>query len=361
MTTADPTTLDPTSAGPAAPEPPDDGPVGGLIEDPEDQRRRRRKKVLVILLAILFGLFVIFGTWYLINRKPISELPLPGIGDDAMPHFSFAFYGVDKPMGIAVTADGSRIYVTQTGKAREVAIFDGQGTRVGTITPPASEATGHLPAYVAIAPKTGDVWVTDRLAGAIYVYSADGIYRRTFDPGAALVGWQPLGIGFDGDGNVYVANLSSPFHRIEMFSADGTLLKTFGAAGQLNFPNAIAVDGTGKVVVTDSNNGRVVVFGQDGRLISTVPRGAAAGELSLPRGAAIDDSGRIYVVDAVGQGVQVYRQPGPTDRTLKYVGGFGKEGTVDGAFEFPNGIATDTRARVYVADWNNDRVQVWGY
>jgi sugar lactone lactonase YvrE len=33
----------------------------------------------------------------------------------------------------------------------------------------------------------------------------------------------------------------------------------------------------------------------------------------------------------------------------------------DGQFEFPNGVAVDTRGRVYVADTVNDRVQVWSY
>lgn len=373
MTTPEPTT--PEAALPAAPEPQstvpeaaaptvaaaEDGSSGVTVEDPEERKRRRRKKGVFILLALLGSVFLLLSGWYLIYRKPISEIPLPGIENDAMPHFSFAIYGLDKPMGIAATADGSRIYVTQTGKSREVVIFDGRGDKVGTASPPATDAKGHLPAYVALAPKSGDVWVTDRLAGAIYVYSAEGIYRRTFDPGGSLKGWQPLGIGFDSEGNVYVTDVSSPFHRVEEFSPDGKLLKTFGQAGMLNFPNGVAVDGTGNVYVTDSNHGRLVVFNRDGRQVATVPRGAAAGELSLPRGAAIDDSGRIYVVDSVGQGVQVYRQLGQNDRTPKYVGGFGREGTVDGAFEFPNGVATDTRARVYVADWNNDRVQVWSY
>ena len=44
-----------------------------------------------------------------------------------------------------------------------------------------------------------------------------------------------------------------------------------------------------------------------------------------------------------------------------YLARFGREGTVDGTFEFPNGIAIDGRGRLYVTDWNNDRLQMWSY
>jgi sugar lactone lactonase YvrE len=44
-----------------------------------------------------------------------------------------------------------------------------------------------------------------------------------------------------------------------------------------------------------------------------------------------------------------------------FIADFGTEGIRDGAFEFPNGVAVDERARVYVTDRENNRVQVWGY
>jgi len=44
-----------------------------------------------------------------------------------------------------------------------------------------------------------------------------------------------------------------------------------------------------------------------------------------------------------------------------YIGSFGNEGQTDGTFEYPNGVATDTRAHIYVTDRENNRLQVWGY
>jgi DNA-binding beta-propeller fold protein YncE len=40
---------------------------------------------------------------------------------------------------------------------------------------------------------------------------------------------------------------------------------------------------------------------------------------------------------------------------------FGDWGTEDGQFDYPGDIALDSTGRVYVADRENDRVQVWAY
>jgi sugar lactone lactonase YvrE len=81
----------------------------------------------------------------------------------------------------------------------------------------------------------------------------------------------------------------------------------------------------------------------------------------MPRGAAVDDSGRLYVVDTSDHNVKVYNVGNSNSQTPAFIGLFGTEGQLDGTFEFPNGIATDTRAHIYVTDRENNRVQVWGY
>jgi DNA-binding beta-propeller fold protein YncE len=341
-----PTGVPPTDATPAEPRP---------------TRRRRLRLLLAMLLGILLLALALFGAWYLLFRKPITQLPLPNLEQGVMPGFSFAAYDLDKPLGIAVSADGSRIYVTQTGGGQETVVLDSRGNRVGELKPPTEVSARASQLYVAVDPMTGDVYATDRTAGRVYVYTADGTYRGvlapTPDPGA----WQPLGIAFDQHGNVYVSDAGGAFQSVRKLDRAGNVVLTIGAEGMLSFPNGIAVDPAGDIYVTDSNNGRLLVFDATGTKLGLVQRGPASGELSLPRGIAIDDQNHVYVVDAVGQGVQVYRPIGQGDLAPRYVNKFGTEGTVDGAFEFPNGIAVDSRGRIYVADWNNDRIQVWSY
>ncbi len=379
-TGADPTAIvDPESNLASAPEP-----DAGVVPDPNDAvvvpepdgaalltqpngaaalerpRPRRRRIALLLLLATAATALLLFSGWYLITRKPISEFPLPGLTVEDVPHYAFSVYGVRRPTGVAVSPDGERIYVTQTEGDAEVVVFDGKGERLANVQPP-NTGTDHVPVYVAVEPRTGDLFVSDRPAASIYVYSRDGVYRRTFGVPAGLRGWQPLGLGFDAAGHLYVTDVSGPFNRIHEFDADGALVRSIGEAGQFNFPNGVAVDAAGNLYVSDSNNGRLVVFDPTGRQRAVVRRGPGAGDLGMPRGTVIDDLGRVYVVDTTGQAVKVYHALGATDDHPAYIGQFGVEGSDDGAFHYPNGVAADARARIYVADWNNNRVQVWTY
>ena len=113
--------------------------------------------------------------------------------------------------------------------------------------------------------------------------------------------------------------------------------------------------------VADSNNGRLLVYDQNGTIAARVARGAGEGRLSLPRGLGIDGQGRVYVVDAVGHNVLVFGQLEEGQSTLEYQGSFGAQGVGDGEFSYPNDIAVDGRGRVYVADSMNNRVQLWSY
>jgi sugar lactone lactonase YvrE len=295
----------------------------------------------------------------------VSELPvIPPVVTNPVPSYGYSIYGVASPTGVAVSADGSRIYATQTLASEAtgpavVKVFDAKGDQTGVLTPPAGDGT-NVPVYVAIDPKTQDVYVSDRFTGQIYVYSQDGVYRRTFDPGKDRKGWLPLGIGFGGDGTMYVTDLAAPA-KVHVFAADGSWVRTIQPDDALNFPNGVWPDGNGNIYVADSNNGRLRIFAPDGTEIGGVRRGARQGDLGLPRGVVVDDEGRVYAVDASGHAIQIYKALQAGQSVPDYVGRFGIQGSADGAFQYPNGIATDARGRLYVTDLANNRVQVWSY
>lgn len=327
----------------------------------EEERRRRRKVLLLILLGALVLLLLIIALWYFIFRKPISVLPIPPAPQDEVPGFSLAVYDLTKPLSVAVTPDGARMFVTQGEGSQETLVLDGHGSKLSVLKPPATITSRATQQFLAIDPITSEVYASDRMAGAVYVYSALGTFERRFEPGSSLPGWQPLALAFDAKGNLYISDVGGASTRIHEYGRDGKLVRDFGTPGTLTFPNGIAVDKAGQVYVTDTNNGRLVVFDPSGTQKGVISRGPAAGELGLPVGIAIDENDRVFVVDSVAQAVQVYRVLKTGDRGPTYLASFGKEGTADGAFEFPNGIALDARGHVYVADWNNDRVQVWSY
>ena len=97
-----------------------DGGSGGIaIMDqpqtpaPEPEEESNKRKKLLIWLSVLAALLVLVIAvlaWYLITRKPLNQLPV--LGSESMPTYQYSIYGVDKPLGVAVSADGQRIYVT---------------------------------------------------------------------------------------------------------------------------------------------------------------------------------------------------------------------------------------------------------
>jgi DNA-binding beta-propeller fold protein YncE len=332
------------------------GPAGELEEEPPERRRRKLFLLLFLLLALL--LLLALAIWYLLFRQPIPVPTIPG--ETIMPGYVTSIYGASRPMGVAVTSSGDRIYIGETAGEQTARMFGAQGNELGQLLPPTSTGTQHVPTYLAVSPLTGEVYVSDRPTGSIYVYDADGTYLRSFAPPEAPSSWQPLGVSFDSAGNLYVTDVGELPNRVRVFDPTGKQIRVFGDGAGLNFPNDVAVDGAGYAYVTDSNNGRLVVFAQDGSVVATVGRGTGAGNLGLPRGVAVDGD-RVYVVDTSGHMVFVYGRYQEGATHIDFLGSFGSEGVEDGAFAYPNGIAVDGRGRLYIADSTNDRVQLWSY
>ena len=71
----------------------------------------------------------------------------------------------------------------------------------------------------------------------------------------------PSAVEVDTDGNVYVADYNN---RIQKFSSDGTFIEKWGTkgagAGQLYWPEALAIKGNDTFYVADTYNNRIQVF-----------------------------------------------------------------------------------------------------
>jgi DNA-binding beta-propeller fold protein YncE len=275
----------------------------------------------------------------------------------------FAFLAGDKPapnriiepMGLAISDDGQRLYVSDFARL-EVFVFDfGQKTftKLG-------EAE-KLARPVGLALDTQEqLYVVEQEKRGISVFDRQG-RRLRFITHPSIE--RPAGVAIDRQrGKIYLADTAhtkSEKHTVKVFNMAGDLIGTIGGArgeepGQFLFPTYLAVDDTGTLYVTDTLNSRVQVFDPDGKYLKTVgQRGSAWGMFDKPKGVAVDGFGNVYVADGGWSNVQIFN---PKGQVLLFFGG---RGPIPGMLKNPTAIVIDKSNRIYVGDYLNHRVEVY--
>jgi DNA-binding beta-propeller fold protein YncE len=217
-----------------------------------------------------------------------------------------------------------------------------------------SPITFRQPTALAVTPDGSRLYMTDQSLGQViwFDFKLGKADRLAGDFGFA----QPFGVALDGAGNVYVSE--PPARRVRVFSAAGVLLREFG--GEAERPTGLAVDGTRQLVyVSDgsfptSQNHRVLVYSLQGVLLRTIgTRGSAAGQFNFPAHLTLDKDGNLFVVDTLNFRVQVFDPEG------KIIRMFGEAGEGLGKFARPKGVAVDKRGIVYIADTEMANVQMF--
>ena len=381
----------------------------------EELKQRRRKSIILGVLIIVLLALCGFLYYYFSRPAPLPELlPIP-VDLNYPPHYLFSIYEVDRPVGVATSPDGERLYVAETGGERLIKIFDRDGGALGAFGPPGTSIPERSPVYLAVT-EDGRVLVSDRAQHGIFVYDADGNYLDTLlmsdltlseylseqlddfsptaeftynvsqgeimysspnDGGVTLLppadsGWAPLGVRLDQTGRMLVTDVAQEQNAVYVYSEMAVSAEVwtdfpapemeFGEGGaengQFSFPNNAVVDSRGRFFVVDGNNSRISVWDPEGEFLFNFGLGVGSGALNLPRGAVIDGNDRLYVADAVGQSVKVYDVSGDE---VAFLFAFGDYGIGNGLFNYPNDIVLSPDGRIYVADRENDRVQVWLY
>ena len=158
-----------------------------------------------------------------------------------------------------------------------------------------------------------------------------------------------MGIAVGPAGVIYVADMHND--RVQKLGADGLPQMTIGhrgtGEGEFNEPRDVAVDGAGNLYVVDSWNARVQRFDPEGNFSASF---RTARGLFGPKGAAVDDD-RLLVTDTGNGAVEVFGLDG------RHLATWGAAGDGPGQFREPVGIAADGRGHLFVADTGNGRIQ----
>ena len=158
------------------------------------------------------------------------------------------------------------------------------------------------------------VWLFTRAKPPVQVYTAGGKFVRSW--GDDILGKAHF-LKFDSRGNVWVADVGR--HVVRQFTPQGKLLRTLGTPDEpgedrthLNKPTDMAVTPDGQVFVSDGyGNNRVVHFDAEGRFVGAWGKlGTGPGEFSLPHAVTLDSQGRVYVADRNNARIQVFDPDG---------------------------------------------------
>lgn len=159
----------------------------------------------------------------------------------------------------------------------------------------------ELPSAVVLS--NGDRLVADPKGKAVLRFSAAGKFVGTFAP----VNTERLALSRLED----VAMIDRETKGIVLVDRDGKTLSKLPSKGmgyELDNPVDVAFDSLGHLYVLDRGRPSVLIFGAKNRLITTltVPEKEPGG-LSKPQALALDGAGRLYVFDDRAQRIQVYQ------------------------------------------------------
>ncbi len=162
----------------------------------------------------------------------------------------------------------------------------------------------------------------------------------------------PMGVTVSPDGRIFVADTGNA--QIQVFKSNGKSSLSIGK-GQLNYPLGLAYK-DGKVYVADSNLNKVFVFDDQGKALAPLLdnlRLPGSGAAVRPAAVATGPDDLFYIADIADQAIVV------VDAGGKLIRQFGSPGSGPGQFQYPNGLWVDREGKVYVADSNNGRIEIF--
>ncbi len=191
-----------------------------------------------------------------------------------------------------------------------------------------------------------------------------------------IEGWESLpedwsfvevaGVAVDSCDRVYVFNRGN--HPMIVFDKEGRFLNAWGE-GIFTNPHGIFIDRTDTIWCADHADHTVRKFTTSGELLMTLgdsvpsdtgfrlnksPVCCSAGPFNMVTNAAVGPDGDLFVSDGYGN-ARVHRYS--PDGTLKH--SWGEPGSGPGQFNLPHSIAVDRSGRVFVADRENSRLQIF--
>jgi len=166
---------------------------------------------------------------------------------------------------------------------------------------------------------------------------------------------QMPGITLDAQDQVYISTRSSP--AVQVYRSDGTFVRAWDIKDATG-AHFIRVDPEGNIWTTDIKNHLVCKHSPEGKVLLTLGEAGKPGtdekHFARPTDVVVLPTGDIFVSDGYDNRRIIH-----FDKTGKYINQWGEGGAKPGQFALPHSIVADSRGRLYVADRENARLQVF--
>ncbi|XP_078693419.1 E3 ubiquitin-protein ligase TRIM32-like [Branchiostoma floridae x Branchiostoma belcheri] len=255
------------------------------------------------------------------------------------------------PRGVTVSEEGD-IFVADKENQR-IQVFTLQGTFVHKFPTVVSGEQKMYPHDVAMDGE-GNLWVVGNMssAGFSVQYNKQGGVLRKFD--LLETGWD-RGVAVDTRRNHILITQTmlgtDKLHlqgEVQVFSPEGTLVRTVGQQQGMKRPGYITVDLEGNILMPDGDNNCVFVYNENGQfLFQFGGEGSGEGELKKPRGICTDRAGNIIVADNGNGRVEMF------DKTGRFINHIGSD------MGLPWAVAMTTKGQLVMTDHKNNTVSIF--
>ncbi len=209
------------------------------------------------------------------------------------------------------------------------------------------------PASIAVSDRSHQIYLVDAKDPAVFVFTTEGA-PKTIHAARDRID-APYAVAVDKDGKVYLTG--SEAGPIVVIDADGevaTIDIEAPEGDQKPKPGRMAFDRDGGLYVIDRANSRIIVLDKERKVRMRIGgKGSKRGEFRQLHDVAVDRQGRIYALDSLGVPVQVF------DKKGKYLYRFGFRGDGVQDIGYPAGIALDRSDQVWIVDKGQHCIKVF--
>ena len=172
-------------------------------------------------------------------------------------------------------------------------------------------------------------------------------------------------VAFDAKGQLFV--LTRGDKTFFEFNPDGTFVRAFGDK-LFTRSHGLRIDREGNLWATDVGGHVVVKLDRQGQTLLTIGTKGEAGEwneaagsrkLNQPNDVVIATNGDVFVAQGHTPGAAGDARVLKFDKTGKFIKSWGGKGSGPGQFQVAHGIAIDAKGLLWVADRENQRIQVF--